>query len=38
MEALSEDYILEGATYLLRRDRRCWQGVVCTGLETALGQ
>lgn len=38
MEALSEDHILEGGTYLRRKDRRCWQGVVCTEIETALGQ
>ena len=38
MEALSEDHILEGGTYLRRKDRRCWQGVVCTEPETALGQ
>lgn len=38
MKALSEDYMPEGETYLRRKDRRCWQGVVCTELGTALGQ
>ena len=38
MEALSKDHMLEEETYLRRKDRRCWQGEVCTELETALGQ
>ena len=38
MEALSEDYMPEEGTYLRRKDRRYWQGVVCTELGTALGQ
>ena len=38
MEALSNDYKLQGETYLRRKDRRCWQGVVCIELETVLGQ
>lgn len=38
MEALSEDYMSEGETYLRRKDRIYWQGVVYTELGTALGQ
>ena len=38
MEALSEDYMSEVETYLRRKDRRYWQGVVCTELGTALQQ